>query len=206
MKLIVGLGNPGSKYHGTRHNVGFEVVDEVARRWDVAFQSAPGDAVLAKSPGVPGERAAAILVKPLTFMNRSGLAVGVLQRYYRVALADLLVVTEDVNLQLGRLRARSQGSAGGHNGLGSVIELLGTEQFSRLRIGVGRGHPRHRLVSRVLSRFDSAERPEMDDAVRRAGEAVDLFVDSGIEPVMNRFNRWETPEADTDETGEETEH
>ena len=182
------------------------MVDEVARRWDVAFQSAPGDAVLAKSPGVPGERAAAILVKPLTFMNRSGLAVGVLQRYYRVALADLLVVTEDVNLQLGRLRARSQGSAGGHNGLGSVIELLGTEQFSRLRIGVGRGDPRHRLVSRVLSRFDSAERPEMDDAVRRAGEAVDLFVDSGIEPVMNRFNRWETPEADTDETGEETEH
>ena len=206
MKLIVGLGNPGSKYHGTRHNVGFEVVDEVARRWDVAFQSAPGDAVLAKSPGVPGERAAAILVKPLTFMNRSGLAVGVLQRYYRVALSDLLVVTEDVNLQRGRLRARSQGSAGGHNGLGSVIELLGTEQFSRLRIGVGRGDPRHRLVSRVLSRFDSAERPEMDDAVRRAGEAVDLFVDSGIEPVMNRFNRWETPEADTDETGEETEH
>ena len=206
MKLIVGLGNPGSKYHGTRHNVGFEVVDEVARRWDVAFQSAPGDAVLAKSPGVPGERAAAILVKPLTFMNRSGLAVGVLQRYYRVALSDLLVVTEDVNLQLGRLRARSQGSAGGHNGLGSVIELLGTEQCSRLRSGVGRGDPRHRLVSRVLSRFDSAERPEMDDAVRRAGEAVDLFVASGIEPVMNRFNRWEPPEADTDETGEETEH
>ena len=206
MKLIVGLGNPGSKYHGTRHNVGFEVVDEVARRWDVAFQSAPGDAVLAKSPGVPGERAAAILVKPLTFMNRSGLAVGVLQRYYRVALADLLVVTEDVNLQLGRLRARSQGSAGGHNGLGSVIELLGTEQFSRLRIGVGRGDPRHRLVSRVLSRFDSAERPEMDDAVRRAGEAGDRCGDSGSAPVMNRCNRWETPEADADETGEETEH
>ena len=205
MKLIVGLGNPGSKYHGTRHN-GFEGGDEVARRGDGVFQSAPGDAVLAKSPGVPRERAAAILVKPLTFMNRSGLAVGVLQRYYRVALSDLLVVTEDVNLQLGRLRARSQGSAGGHNGLGSVIELLGTEQFSRLRIGVGRGDPRHRLVSRVLSRFDSAERPEMDDAVRRAGEAVDLFVDAGIEPVMNRVNRWETPEADTDETGEETEH
>ena len=199
MKLIVGLGNPGSEYRGTRHNVGFEVVDEVARRWDIMFQSAPADAVLAKSPGVPGERAAAILVKPLTFMNRSGLAVGVLQRYYRVALSDLLVVTEDVNLQLGRLRARRQGSAGGHNGLGSVIEQLGTEQFSRLRLGVGRGDPRRRLVSRVLSRFDSGERPEMDDAVRRASEAVDLFVDSGIDPVMNQYNRWETTGAETDD-------
>ena len=204
MKLIVGLGNPGSKYHGTRHNVGFEVVDEVARRWDILFQSAPADAVLAKSPGVPGEREAAILVKPLTFMNRSGLAVGALQRYYRVAQSDLLVVTEDVNLQLGRLRARRQGSAGGHNGLGSVIEWLGTEQFSRLRIGVGRGDPRRRLVSRVLSKFDPDERFEMNDAVRRAGEAVDLFVDSGIEPVMNRYNRWETTEADPDEKGDET--
>jgi len=199
VKLIVGLGNPGSEYRGTRHNVGFEVVDEVARRWDIMFQSAPADAVLAKSPGVPGERAAAILVKPLTFMNRSGLAVGVLQRYYRVALSDLLVVTEDVNLRLGRLRARRQGSAGGHNGLGSVIEQLGTEQFSRLRLGVGRGDPRRRLVSRVLSRFDAGERPEMDDAVRRASEAVDLFVDSGIDPVMNRYNRWETTEAETDD-------
>ena len=206
MKLIVGLGNPGSEYHGTRHNVGFEVVDEVARRWDVMFQSAPADAVLAKSPGVPGEREAAILVKPLTFMNRSGRAVGVLQRYFRVALSDLLVVTEDVNLQLGCLRARRQGSAGGHNGLLSVIELLGTEQFSRLRIGVGRGDPRHRLASRVLSRFDSVERPVMDDTVRRAVEAVELFVDSGIDPVMNRFNRWESTEIDPDATGEGTRH
>ena len=207
MKLIVGLGNPGSEYRGTRHNVGFEVVDEVARRWDVPFQSAPADAVLAKSLEVPGEREGAILVKPLTFMNRSGLAVGTLQRYYRIALSDLLVVTEDVNLQLGRLRARRQGSAGGHNGLGSVIEQLGTAQFARLRIGVGRGDPRHRLTSRVLSRFDSGERPEMDDAVRRAGAAVDLFVDAGIESVMNRFNRWETTDVEPEESdapGEKT--
>ncbi len=202
MKLIVGLGNPGAEYRGTRHNVGFEVLDEVARRWEVMFRSAPAEAVLARSRGVPGEREAAILVKPLTFMNRSGLAVGALQRYYRVVLSDLLVVTEDVNLQLGRLRARRQGSAGGHNGLGSVIEQLGTAQFSRLRIGVGRGDPRHRLTSRVLSKFDSGERPEIDDAVRRAGEAVDLFVDAGIESVMNRFNRWEAVDVEHDENNE----
>ncbi len=202
MKLIVGLGNPGAEYHGTRHNVGFEVVDEVARSWDVAFKSAPADAVQAKSHGVPGERDGAILVKPLTFMNRSGMAVSTLQRYYRIALSDLLVVTEDVNLPLGRLRARRQGSAGGHNGLGSVIELLGTEQFARLRIGVGRGDPRHHLSGRVLSRFDPDERPEMDDAVRSAAEAVDLFIASGIEPVMNRFNRVGATETDTEESEE----
>ena len=202
MKLIVGLGNPGSEYHGTRHNVGFEVVDEVARRWNVPFQSAPANAVLARSLGGTGEREAAMLVKPLTFMNRSGLAVGTLQRYYRVALSDVLVVTEDVNLQLGRLRARRQGSAGGHNGLDSVIEQLGTEQFSRLRVGVGRGDPRRRLTSRVLSKFDPRERPEMDDAVRRAGDAVDLFVDAGIESVMNRFNPWEPADDEPGEPGE----
>ena len=201
MKLIVGLGNPGSEYRGTRHNVGFEVVDAVARRWGVIFRSAPAGAVLTTSPGVPGEREAAILVKPLTFMNRSGMVVGALRRYYRVALSDLLVVTEDVNLPLGRLRARRQGSPGGHNGLRSVIELLGTVEFSRLRIGVGRGDRRHQLAGRVLSRFDVGERPEVDDAVRRAVEAVDLFVDSGIEPVMNRFNQWEATEVDADETG-----
>ena len=201
MKLIVGLGNPGAEYRGTRHNVGFEVVDAVAGRWDVLFQSAPADAVLARSPGAPGEREAAILLKPLTFMNRSGMAVGAVRRYYRVALSDLLVVTEDVNLSLGRLRARRQGSDGGHNGLRSVIESLGTVEFSRLRIGVGRGDRRYKLTGRVLSRFDSGERPEMDDAVRRAAEAVDLFVASGIEPVMNRFNQRETTEVDADETG-----
>lgn len=189
MKLIVGLGNPGGDYRGTRHNVGFEVVDEVARRWDITFQSAPVDAIQAKSVGTPGGREAAMLVKPLTFMNRSGLAVSTLQRYYQVALRDVLVVTEDVNLPLGRLRARGQGSAGGHNGLRSVIEWLGTDQFARLRIGVGRGDPRHQLAGRVLSRFDLDERPEIDTAVVLATAAVDLFVEIGIEPVMNQFNR-----------------
>ncbi len=205
MKLIVGLGNPGTEYRGTRHNVGFEVVDAVAERWHLTFQSAPVDAVMARAVGVPGERDGVILAKPLTFMNRSGMAVGDLQRYFRVDLDDLLVVTEDVHLPLGRLRARRQGSDGGHNGLRSVIELLGTEQFSRLRIGVGRGDPRHRLAGRVLSRFDPDERPAMDDAVRTAAEAVDLFVDSGIEPVMNHFNRQESKEADGDQNGESSE-
>ncbi|MDG2040745.1 MAG: aminoacyl-tRNA hydrolase [Ilumatobacter sp.] len=196
MKLIVGLGNPGAEYSGTRHNIGFEVVDAVARRWGVTFQSAPTDGVLAKSHGLPGGPPAAILLKPLTFMNRSGQAVGATQRYYRVELADVLLVTEDVNLPLGRLRVRRQGSAGGHNGLRSVIECLGTHAFARLRIGVGLGDPRRGLAGRVLSRFDAEERPAMNEAVGRAADAVDVFTELGVEPAMNRFNRAETDATD----------
>ena len=194
MKLIVGLGNPGSEYRGTRHNVGFEVVDKVARRWNIVFHSAPAEAVLARS-------SRAFLAKPLTFMNRSGLAVSDLQHYYRVSLSDLLIVTDDVNLPLGRLRARRQGSPGGHNGLRSVIESLGTQQFSRLRIGVGRGDPGRRLTGRVLSKFNDGERPEIDDAVGYAATAVDLFVDFGIESMMNEFNQHEVDEVDGDKKG-----
>ena len=201
MKLIVGLGNPGAEYSGTRHNIGFEVVDEVARRWGVTFQSAPTDGVFARSHGLPGGPPDAILLKPLTFMNRSGQAVGGTQRYYRVELVDLLVVTEDVNLPLGRLRARSQGSAGGHNGLRSVIDCLGTHMFSRLRIGVGRGDPRRGLAGRVLSRFDVEERPAMNDSVGRAADAVEVFTELGVESVMNRFNRAEMDAADVDQGG-----
>jgi PTH1 family peptidyl-tRNA hydrolase len=199
VKLIVGLGNPGAEYSGTRHNIGFEVVDEVARRWGVTFQSAPTDGVLARSHGLPGGPPGAILLKPLTFMNRSGQAVGGTQRYYRVELSDLLVVTEDVNLPLGRLRARRQGSAGGHNGLRSVIECLGTHTFSRLRIGVGRGDPRRGLAGRVLSRFDAEERPAMNEAVERAADAVEVFTELGVEPVMNRFNRIEMDATEGDQ-------
>ena len=198
MKLIAGLGNPGEEYRGTRHNVGFEVVDEAARRWGLAFRSAPADALLANAPAVPGRRGAVLLAKPQTYMNRSGFAVGALLRYYRIDPDDLLVVTEDVNLPLGRLRARRRGSSGGHNGLRSIIEAVAGEEFSRLRVGVGRGDPRQRLSGRVLSRFNRVERPAMDDTVRRAADAVEMFVEAGIGPVMNAFNRREAEKDDED--------
>lgn len=196
MKLIVGLGNPGAEYRGTRHNVGFEVVDETARRWGAAFRSAPADALAARSPAVPGGRGPVLLAKPLTYMNRSGFAVGALLRYYRIELDDLLVVTEDVNLPLGRLRARRQGSSGGHNGLRSIIEAGAGEGFARLRVGVGRGDPRQKLSGRVLSRFNRDERPAMDDIVRRAADAVEMFAEAGVGPVMNAFNRREADGAE----------
>lgn len=185
MKLIVGLGNPGSRYRGTRHNVGFEVVDELARRHDLVFESSPAAALMARERG-PDARI--MLAKPCTFMNLSGGAVGELVRYYRFALDDVLVVADDVNLPLGRLRARRGGSAGGHNGLQSVIELLGTDRFARLRVGVDRGDQRRDLASHVLAGFEAAELETIREAIAEAGDAVEVFAASGIDVMMNRFN------------------
>lgn len=185
MKAIVGLGNPGAKYRGTRHNVGFEVIDEVARRASVAFESAPADAVIAR-----WRQMDALLIKPLTFMNLSGQAVGELQRYFKVEVADLLIVVDEVDLPLGKLRARARGSAGGHNGLKSLIAHVGDE-FPRLRVGVGRGpdgEARRDLVDHVLSRFATNERSEVERMTARAADAAEMFIASGIAAVMNAFN------------------
>ncbi len=186
MKLVVGLGNPGRKYHGTRHNAGFDVIERLADRHRVEWESAPAEALIAK-----WRAASVLLAKPLTFMNLSGQAIGDLLRFYKIDLADLLVVVDDVNLDLGRLRARPSGSAGGHNGLKSIIGSLGTEEFARLRVGVGRGDARRDLVDHVLTTFDPDERTDVVEAVGRAADAAELFVAEGIQPVMNRFNRKE---------------
>jgi peptidyl-tRNA hydrolase, PTH1 family len=185
VKAIVGLGNPGAKYRGTRHNVGFDVVDEVARRASVMFESAPAEALIAK-----WRQMDVLLVKPLTFMNLSGQAVGDLQRYFKVEIADLLIVVDEVDLPLGKLRARARGSAGGHNGLKSLIAHLGDE-FPRLRIGVGRGpdgEPRRDLADHVLSRFAADEISEVERMTARAADAAEMFITSGIAAVMNAFN------------------
>jgi peptidyl-tRNA hydrolase, PTH1 family len=186
MKLVVGLGNPGRQYAGTPHNIGFDVVDALAARHGLAWESSPEDAVMTRwrSAGV-------ILAKPLTFMNLSGHAVGGLLRYFRVEPDDLLVVVDDVNLELGRLRARQRGSAGGHNGLKSLIAQLGSSEFARLRIGVGRGDVRRALSSHVLAAFAPEERAMVAETVDRSADAVELFVSDGMAAVMNRYNRKE---------------
>jgi len=183
VKIIVGLGNPGAKYRGTRHNIGFAVLDELASRRQVEFESAPADALIAKVRGADG----ALFAKPLTFMNASGEAVGALLRYYKVDVADLLVVVDDVDLPLGKLRARARGSAGGHNGLKSIAAHLGDE-YSRLRIGVGRGDPRRDLADHVLTKFDADEHAEVERVTLRAADAAEMFITSGIAAVMNGFN------------------
>ena len=187
--MIAGLGNPGRKYAGTRHNVGFDVLDLLAERHRLEWESAPAEAIMAKwrASGV-------LLAKPLTFMNLSGYAVGELLRYFKIDLSDLLIVVDDVNLELGRLRARAAGSAGGHNGLKSLIAQLGTEEFARLRVGVGRGDDRRDLADHVLATFDPDERTIVAETVSRTADAVELFVAEGIGPVMNRFNRKEEKE------------
>ena len=184
MKAIVGLGNPGPQYKGTRHNVGFDVIDEIARRESVGFESAPAEALIAKWRR-PEE--AVLLVKPLTFMNLSGQAVGELARYFKIEVADLIVVVDEVHLPLGKLRARKRGSAGGHNGLKSVIAHLGDE-FARLRLGVGRGGDQRNLADHVLSRFEKDEAAEVERMRARAADAAEMFITSGIEAVMNAFN------------------
>ena len=184
MKAIVGLGNPGPQYKGTRHNAGFEVLDELARRASIGFESAPAEALIAKWRR-PDE--VILLVKPLTFMNLSGQAIGELLRYFKVEIADLMVVVDEVHLPLGKLRARARGSAGGHNGLKSVIAHLGDE-FSRLRVGVGRGGEQRNLADHVLSKFEKDEVAEVKRMTARAADAAEMFITSGIGAVMNAFN------------------
>jgi PTH1 family peptidyl-tRNA hydrolase len=198
MKAIVGLGNPGPRYRGTRHNVGFDVVDALAARAGVDFESSPAAALVARAR-VDGSRVAVdgeagfvpapaiLLVKPMTFMNLSGQAIGDLVRYFKIDVADVLVVLDEAQLPLGRLRARARGSAGGHNGLKSVIEHLGTD-VSRLRMGVGRGDSRRDLADHVLAKFDPDEAAEAARMIARAADAAEVFVIGGIAPVMNQFN------------------
>jgi peptidyl-tRNA hydrolase, PTH1 family len=183
LKAIFGLGNPGARYRGTRHNVGFKVLDELARRANTTFESAPADALIARIRA--GE--AVVLVKPLTFMNQSGQAIGELVRYFKIELPDVLVIVDEAQLPLGKLRARARGSAGGHNGLKSVIAHIG-EAFARLRLGVGRGHQQRALADHVLAKFDNEEAPEVERMIVRAADAAETFVTSGIADVMNRYN------------------
>jgi peptidyl-tRNA hydrolase, PTH1 family len=194
LKTIIGLGNPGLKYDGTRHNVGFAVVNELARRAGVDFESARVDALVARwRRSSEDAEGVVLLAKPLTFMNASGEAVGALLRYYKIDVPDLLVIVDEVHLPLGRLRARARGSAGGHNGLKSVIAHVG-EEFSRLRLGVGRGpegpagKAQRDLADHVLSRFEADERAEVERMITRAADAAEVFVTGGIAPVMNQYN------------------
>jgi PTH1 family peptidyl-tRNA hydrolase len=183
LKAIVGLGNPGNEYRRTRHNVGFEVVDELAKRWRVDLKSSArrhARLAMVKDRDV-------LLAQPQTFMNLSGASVAGIMAFYKLPLADVLVVVDEIQLPLGKLRLRPSGSAGGHNGLKSVIGLIGTE-FPRLRIGVGRGNEQWDLSDHVLGKFAADERPVVERAVKRAADAVETFITDGVFAAMNQYN------------------
>jgi peptidyl-tRNA hydrolase, PTH1 family len=184
MKLIVGLGNPGREYEHTRHNVGFQVAEELAHRYRVTLKDRGSwKARVAKIAEI-GE--GVLLAEPTTFMNLSGWAVREIASFHKLEPSDVLIVVDDADLPLGRLRLRTGGSAGGHNGLKSIIQELGTIDFPRLRVGVGR-QPGE-LKSHVLGRFSNEERDQIEAAVKRAADAAELFARENILAAMNRFN------------------
>jgi len=186
LRLIVGLGNPGAKYARTRHNAGFQVVECLATRWRVAwtveakFQSRVARADRGQSR--------VLLVEPQTFMNASGEAVVAVVRFYQAATQNLLVIVDDADLPMGEIRLRSGGGSGGHHGLESLEQHLGTHAFARLRIGIGRQADAREITGHVLGRFSAAESETMDKVLQTAVEQVECWLDAGIQQAMNDFN------------------
>lgn len=192
MKLVVGLGNPGREYEETRHNAGFLVVDYLACSEGLAFAASDFHAALARGR-VTGEEV--LLAKPQTYMNLSGLAVCALVRWYKLDPSkDLLVVSDDLDLPLGRLRLRARGSHGGHRGLLSIISELGTSDFARLRLGIGRPENGDDAKDKVLGVFSEEEGRILDEVIAAAAAAIRTWLTEGVEAAMNRHNSFQAPE------------
>jgi len=185
MHIVVGLGNPGDKYAGTRHNVGFEVLNELSRRWHADRPKSRFEAEIREAV-IGSEKT--LLVAPQTYMNLSGRAVQQIVKFYQAPLEDVLVVCDDLNLKLGQLRMRANGSAGGQKGLQSILQVMGTEEVPRLRIGIDRPPPQMDSADYVLSRFRKDELDTIDQAIVRAATAVELWIRDGIDAAMNQTN------------------
>lgn len=186
MYIIVGLGNPTSRYAGTRHNVGFEVIDRLAKKYGIDVNTKKHKAMIGK--GVIGTQKV-LLVKPQTFMNLSGESVREIIDYYKAKESDLIIIYDDISLAVGQLRIRAKGSAGGHNGIKSIIQHTGTQEFWRIKVGVGE-KPAHRdLADYVLGRFQGEEKEIMEEAFLDAADAAVVMIQDGIEAAMNQFNR-----------------
>ncbi len=180
------LGNPGLKYEGTRHNAGFMTADALSKKKNIAINKARFQALTAQAD-LGGERV--LLMKPQTYMNLSGQAVSQAARFYKIPPEHILVVSDEVSLPIGKLRIRTKGSAGGHNGLKNIIEQLGTEDFPRIRLGVGAPpHPDYDMADWVLSVFRNEDAELMTDAARRAAEAVECYIEKGPDRAMNLYN------------------
>ena len=187
MYIIVGLGNPDRQYQNTRHNIGFEVVDEIARKNQITIGERKHKAVIGKGY-VGGQKA--VLVKPQTYMNLSGESIRGIVDYYKVDPEEgLLVIYDDISLSPGQIRVRSKGSAGGHNGVRNIIANLGTDVFARIKVGIGEKPRQYDLADYVLGYFSKEEREIMDESIMRAVEAVEVMITQGADAAMNLYNK-----------------
>jgi len=185
MFLIVGLGNPGEKYERTRHNCGFLVMDELARRAGREIRTSECQSLTTKAH-VGGTET--LLVKPQTFMNLSGVAVAALMKKHDIKADSILIISDEAALPLGKLRLRSAGSAGGQNGLKSIIKEIGTQNFARLRLGIAPEHPVSNLSDFVLGEFSKSERETLNETVLQAADAVEVLLQTGIAEAMSKYN------------------
>ena len=183
--MIIGLGNPGKPYEHTRHNIGFKVVDELSNRFNSPLVQMKFKGMYSIVHRPEGKF---ILVKPLTYMNLSGECVVPLMDYYDISEKDIVVIYDDLDLATGRLRLRQKGSAGGHNGIKSMIQHLGTQEFNRIRVGINRPPAGMKVPDYVLQKFSTDEQPHMEDAVKKSADACEAWLGSPFIEVMNRFN------------------
>ena len=190
MYIIIGLGNPTAQYEGTRHNVGFDVIDRLGEKYNIAVDTKKHKAYIGKGM-IDGQKV--LLVKPQTYMNLSGESVRELVEYYKVdAEEEVLVIYDDISLDVGQLRIRKKGSAGGHNGIKNIIAHLGTQVFPRIKVGVGEKPKNYDLADYVLGHFSKAERAQREDGYDRATEAVRLILAGEIDAAMNQYNKKQT--------------
>ncbi|MDO5707799.1 MAG: aminoacyl-tRNA hydrolase [Andreesenia angusta] len=185
MYIIVGLGNPGNKYKGTKHNIGFEVIDRLSSEYNISLNKIKFKSIYGEI-NIDGEKV--ILMKPQTFMNNSGEAVREIQSYFKIPIENIIVIQDDIDLDIGKLRLRRKGSAGSHNGLKSIIYLLKDDRFPRVKIGVGRQREGQNLADYVLSGFRKEDIETVEIAIERAADAVVSIVADGIDKAMNKFN------------------
>ena len=185
MKLIVGLGNPGREYELTRHNIGFMAIDELAKRWNISLNEQKFKGVFGAG-FVNGEKV--ILLKPLTYMNLSGESIRPLMDYYKIDVDDFVVMYDDLDIPVGKLRLRMKGSAGGHNGVKSTISHLGTQEFQRIRMGIDRPKNGMKVVDYVLGRFTSEEIPDVNHSIEKAADACEEWLNKPFLQIMNTFN------------------
>ena len=185
MQAVIGLGNPGFKYSKTKHNVGFDTIDIIAKRHGVKIKKKEHKALVGEC--MIGENKV-LLVKPQTYMNNSGEAVRAIVDYYKLDISDIIVISDDLTLDIGVLRLRKKGSAGGHNGLKSIIKCLGSEEFARLRVGIGKVPPEWEIIDYVLSRFDRKDRAAVKETMEAAADAIECALTDGLDKAISTFN------------------